>query len=330
LLSRTQFCPNKRFFSNTSCYYQILGLDRAATQEQISEAYRNFAKEYNSTGVSNNSSENPQLKANFESVSEAYVVLSDKHLRAEYDTTNIRQTAAFVNRVNYDKQEYARTRTGAKYTESSEPTTYEHQLRKSLKDQRKIFNVDEFGRFKGGLPHPKNILFRGASSGDIGDYLDESQANMIKVNQDGNEGGIEMHITSQEVDQFNNYKNLAKEKTSETIPWTWWKAEVDYDFVTLKFYWPYIRYFRNTMFLLIFAGLFCGSILRAKRREAEAFLESLKTNKEEDYDAKVDRDVAIVTKKLDSGMVAEIDPNGVVKLTGNPRAPIIGGLLAKK
>ena len=62
-------------------YYESLGLDRNASDEQIKKAYRQLAKKYHPDA-------NPgdkQAEAKFKEIGEAYAVLSDPQKRATYD-----------------------------------------------------------------------------------------------------------------------------------------------------------------------------------------------------------------------------------------------------
>ena len=59
-------------------YYEILGVDKKATDEEIKKAYRKLAKE-------NHPDIHPEREEKFKEIAEAYEVLSDKKKRQEYD-----------------------------------------------------------------------------------------------------------------------------------------------------------------------------------------------------------------------------------------------------
>jgi molecular chaperone DnaJ len=63
-------------------YYEILGVDRSATQDQIKQAYRQLALKYHP-----DRNKAPDATQKFREVAEAYAVLSDNVKRAEYDAT---------------------------------------------------------------------------------------------------------------------------------------------------------------------------------------------------------------------------------------------------
>lgn len=60
-------------------YYQILGVTKSASEEDIKRAFRKLAQKYHPDKKSGD-------EAKFKEASEAYAVLSDKKKRAEYDT----------------------------------------------------------------------------------------------------------------------------------------------------------------------------------------------------------------------------------------------------
>ena len=63
-------------------YYEVLGVDRTATRDQIKHAYRQLALQYHP-----DKNPGPDAAAKFRELAEAYAVLSDDTKRKEYDTT---------------------------------------------------------------------------------------------------------------------------------------------------------------------------------------------------------------------------------------------------
>ncbi len=62
-------------------YYEILGVDRSASKEEIKRAYKRLARKYHP-----DVSSDPHAEEKFKEVSEAYAVLSDDEKRRLYDT----------------------------------------------------------------------------------------------------------------------------------------------------------------------------------------------------------------------------------------------------
>lgn len=68
-------------------YYEILGLEKDATQEQIKKAYRDLAKKYHPDRYADLASDlRDQAEQRFKEINEAFSVLSDTQKRAEYDS----------------------------------------------------------------------------------------------------------------------------------------------------------------------------------------------------------------------------------------------------
>ena len=61
-------------------YYEILGVDREATPEELKKAYRKLSKQYH---PDINKAEDAPIK--FKEINEAYVILSDPEQKAKYD-----------------------------------------------------------------------------------------------------------------------------------------------------------------------------------------------------------------------------------------------------
>ncbi|MBS6547166.1 MAG: molecular chaperone DnaJ [Butyricicoccus pullicaecorum] len=62
-------------------YYEVLGVQKGATDDQIKKAHRKLAKKYHP----DLNKDNPEAEEKFKEVNEAYEVLSDKDKRAKYD-----------------------------------------------------------------------------------------------------------------------------------------------------------------------------------------------------------------------------------------------------
>ena len=66
---------------NKRDYYEVLGVDKSASDDVIKKAYRKLAKQYHPD--LNPGDKNAEAK--FKEVNEAYEVLSDKDKKARYD-----------------------------------------------------------------------------------------------------------------------------------------------------------------------------------------------------------------------------------------------------
>lgn len=62
-------------------YYEVLGINKAASQEEIKKAFRTKAKELHP----DRNSDNPNAEAQFKEANEAYDILKDEEKKAAYD-----------------------------------------------------------------------------------------------------------------------------------------------------------------------------------------------------------------------------------------------------
>ena len=70
-------------------YYQVLGVSKDASQQEIKKAFKQLAKKYHP-----DVSKEPDAEEKFKEVQEAYAVLSDENKRSQYDRIG---HDAFVN-----------------------------------------------------------------------------------------------------------------------------------------------------------------------------------------------------------------------------------------
>ena len=65
---------------NKRDYYEVLGIDKSASEAEIKSAFRKLAKQYHP-----DVNKAPDAEAKFKEIQEAYAVLSDEERRKQYD-----------------------------------------------------------------------------------------------------------------------------------------------------------------------------------------------------------------------------------------------------
>jgi len=87
-------------------YYQVLGVSRNASDEEIKQAYRRLARKYHPDVNPGD----PKAEARFKEINEAYQVLSDKEQRAKYDRFGSdfrRYEQTGFGGFNYESEDFA-------------------------------------------------------------------------------------------------------------------------------------------------------------------------------------------------------------------------------
>ena len=87
-------------------YYQVLGIEKAASQDEIKRAYRRMAIKYHP----DKNQGDKKAEERFKKISEAYYALGDRKRRKEYD--NLRrmgaQTGGFSSAQGFDASDFMR------------------------------------------------------------------------------------------------------------------------------------------------------------------------------------------------------------------------------
>ena len=123
----------------------------------------------------------------------------------------------------------------------------------------KEFNLDKFGRYRGGLPNPKGRE-RGKAEGEIGTI---HNYNHFQYDKDSHPEFDQVNASIAE--SFKNFHQ--NEREYRTRKKTWMTMEVDYDFFTFKktrkTYWTFIRF---TVFLFVLLPIFARFEASAAKR----------------------------------------------------------------
>ncbi len=83
-------------------YYQILGISKDATDDQIKTAYRELAKKYHPDVLVGKTEAYEPNVDKFRDIAEAYAVLSNKALRMDYDTSFRNKPDIIYNSEKYN------------------------------------------------------------------------------------------------------------------------------------------------------------------------------------------------------------------------------------
>jgi len=153
-------------------YYQILGIPKSATEEEIKTAYRSLAKRFHPDVNVGAEKHEPNVEK-FRDIAEAYAVLSNKTLRLDYDTRmrNFPEIIYNAEKVKKMKEtEMNRDATANQVKPGPMKGSYAEYRLEKLKEWRKQFNVDDLGFYKGGVPNKNQGSIRGTAEAPPGVY----------------------------------------------------------------------------------------------------------------------------------------------------------------
>ena len=145
-------------------YYEILGVDKKAGQDEIKKAYRKLAKKYHPDAHPGDK----KLEDKFKEANEAYQVLGDEEKRKKYDQFGTDQQ--FSNGSNFDPSQYG----------------FGNNARYEYRSGGNNDFSDFFNMFFGGGAYDTNDLF-GRANGRSGRFSQN-----YSINGEDSEAGIEI------------------------------------------------------------------------------------------------------------------------------------------
>ena len=130
-------------------HYELLGVNRFATEEEIKKAYRKLAKMLHP----DSNFGNKEAEEHFKKINKAYSVLSSNEKRAEYDKkifgdekakAKVNSDAQKNSESNISAEDFAKTSTIFEDFFSFNPKTKEHTLNKKNDDIKPMKTKDAF------------------------------------------------------------------------------------------------------------------------------------------------------------------------------------------
>lgn len=121
------------------------------------------------------------------------------------------------------------------------------------RDLRKQLNIDEFGRYRGGLPKYKGWTNRGGAEGAPGEFHNP----MLSESQDVPDY---QSVNPEIAESFKDFHQ--DEREYRTAKWTWIRAEVDYDFFSAKRLSRPFVWLRNFLVVAVIIPYFIGEYIR--------------------------------------------------------------------
>jgi len=242
-----------------------LGISKDATLEQIKEAYRNRAKLYHPDVNTSDKTYEPNDEK-FKDVAEAYAVLSIEESKLAYDKMGVKHAENIyrAQRTEYVRKATTRDKSGNTEKEPHPSGSYAEEKQKWLAEERKKFNVDHIGRYKGGVPQKGAGNIRGKALWSPQEFHDPGEHNHY-----GNPEPDEQVITPDTALEFKHY--MADDKYDLKKRWPWFEAEVDHEFFKFHLYRYGYRFFRNLFIVLVGLGFVVEATFKSLNRQALKF-----------------------------------------------------------
>jgi curved DNA-binding protein CbpA len=150
----------------------VLGLKNTASVDEIKEAYRKLAKKYHPDVNTTGTIHEPNADK-FRQIAEAYAVLSVPENKMSYDINYTKnEEAVFSSQKSSVMNNYReeRDRRGLYNKDVPKKGSYADHRRKQIERERKKYNVNHLGYYKGGLPQKNKKNVRGNACNPPGDF----------------------------------------------------------------------------------------------------------------------------------------------------------------
>ena len=172
----------------------------------------------------------------FRDVMEAYGVLSVSESRANYDILRQKNPAAYAE---VDEAEWAketrfdlRDASGNVAIKTPAADSYAAERGAELAMQRKKFNANHLGMYRGGLPRPGKGPIRGNSLGNIGEFHQPKVHNMMEnYHQDSK------LVSSEDAVKFKAWMNSDKVDFNRSKPFYAAYHDKNFEFLRERMYW---------------------------------------------------------------------------------------------
>ena len=243
-MSQTRFfgaaIPHSRMPTEKD-YYKILGVDKTATPEMIKDAYRELAKQHHPDIVGSAAPDADK----FRDLMEAYGVLSVPESRASYDITMKKNPDAYreITENEYIKSYFPSRRDEAGNTPTDRPAagSYAETRLAELKEQRKKYNVNDLGYYRGGVPQKGKGTIRGSAMGRPGEFHTPQVHNFYN-----NYHADAKLVSSEDALKFKNFMAADKVDYNMTRPSRPMYYDRDFNFMKERSFW--LRLFLLTLF----------------------------------------------------------------------------------